>query len=185
MRQICDDNFFLDYGVPVIQTMTMVSDEATWRERLEGLSPAEIAYDVVHPEFDGQIISVPCASNEYKEGGIRYYHSIKDRALRIADMAIMWGRLRHIENKDRKVAILLYQYPPKNADAGGAAGLDTFASVVNILNRMRTDGYDVGDHIPETPKELVDILLSGLTNDMGWISDDEVRKRPAEVLNSL
>ena len=180
--QICDDNFFLDYGVPVIQTMTMVSDEATWRERLEGLSPAEIAYDVVHPEFDGQIISVPCASNEYKEGGIRYYHSIKDRALRIADMAIMWGRLRHIENKDRKVAILLYQYPPKNADAGGAAGLDTFASVVNILNRMKADGYDVGDHIPETPKELVDILLSGLTNDTEWISDDEVRKRAEDTI---
>ena len=180
--QVCDDNFFLDYGVPVIQTMTMVSDEATWRERLEGLSPAEIAYDVVHPEFDGQIISVPCASNEYKEGGIRYYHSIKDRALRIADMAIMWGRLRHIENKDRKVAILLYQYPPKNADAGGAAGLDTFASVVNILNRMKADGYDVGDHIPETPKELVDILLSGLTNDTEWISDDEVRKKAEDTI---
>lgn len=179
--QIIDDNFFLDYGVPALQSMTMVSDESTWRERLEGLSPAEIAYDVVHPEFDGQIITVPCASNEYKDGGIRYYHSIDDRAMRVADMAIMWAKLRHIENKDRKVAILLYQYPPKNADAGGAAGLDTFASVVNILHRMKDDGYDVGN-IPETPRELVEILLAGLTNDTEWISDDEVRKRAEDLI---
>jgi len=180
--QICDENFFLDYGVPVLQSMTMVSDEATWRERLEGLSPAEIAYDIVHPEFDGQIITTSNACNEYKEGGIRYYHGIEDRAMRVADMATMWAKLRHIENKDRKVAILLYQYPPKNADAGGAAGLDTFASVVNILHRMKKDGYDVGESIPETSKELVDILLSGLTNDTEWISDDEVRKRAEDTI---
>ena len=180
--QVCEDNHFLDYGVPVLQAMTMVSTEEYWREHLEGLSPAEIAYDVVHPEFDGQIIAVPSSSMEIAKDGTRYYHSIEDRALRLADMAIMWGRLRHIENRDRKVAILLYQYPPKNADAGGAAGLDTFASVVNILHRMKDDGYDVGDSIPETPKELVDIMLSGLTNDSDWISQEEIRKRSVDLI---
>ena len=178
--QVCDDNFFLDYGVPVLQTMTMVSSEEQWRENTEGLSPAELAYDVVHPEFDGQIISVASASNEF-ENGARYYKSIEDRVLRVANMAIMWARLRHIENRDRKVAILLYQYPPKNAGAGGAAGLDTFASVVSILHRMRADGYDVGE-IPGTPRELVDIMLSGLTNDVDWISQDEVRKRAVDMV---
>ncbi len=180
--QVCEDNHFLDYGAPVLQAMTMVSTEDYWREHLEGLSPAEIAYDVVHPEFDGQIIAVPSSSMEIAKDGTRYYHSIEDRALRIADMAIMWGRLRHITNRDRKVAILLYQYPPKNADAGGAAGLDTFASVVNILHRMKDDGYDVGDSIPETPKELVDIMLSGLTNDSEWISQEEIRRRSVDLI---
>ena len=181
-EQVCEDNFFDGYGVAVLQTMTMVSTEAEWRESLEGLSPPEIAYDVVHPEFDGQIITVSSASNEYKDGGIRYYSSIRDRAVRVADMAMMWAKLRRTSNADRKVAILLYQYPPKNADAGGAAGLDTFASVVNILHRMREDGYDVGDSIPETPRELVDILLSGLTNDTDWISADEIRKRSVDTI---
>ncbi len=179
--QVCEDNFFLTYGVPVLQTMTATSNEEYWRSHLEGLNPAELAYDVVHPEFDGQIITVLNATNEIKDN-IRYYSSVKDRAYRVADMAMMWARLRHIENKDRKVAILLYQYPPKNADAGGAAGLDTFASVVNILHRMKEDGYDVGDSIPETPKELVDILLSGLTNDTEWISHDEVKKRAVDMV---
>ena len=180
--QVCEDNYFLDYGAPVLQAMSMVSTEDHWREHLEGLSPAEIAYDVVYPEFDGQIITVPSSSMEVAENGTRYYHSIGDRALHIADMAMMWARLRHTENKDKKVAILLYQYPPKNADAGGASGLDTFASVVNILHRMKGDGYYVGESIPETPKELVDIMLSGLTNDSDWISQEEVMKRSVDLI---
>jgi len=181
--QVCDDNFYLTYGIPVLQTMTMVATEEHWRDHLEGLNPAEVAYDVVHPEFDGQIITVPEASTEARDDGVRYYSSIKDRALRVADMAMMWARLRHIDNKDRKVAILLYQYPPKNADAGGAAGLDTFASVVNILRRMKADGYDVGEHIPEDSKELVDIMLAGLTNDTEWISQEEVKKRAVDMVD--
>ena len=180
--QVCDDNFYLTYGSPILQSMTMVADQEYWESHLEGLNPAEIAYDVVHPEFDGQIITVPSACTEMKDNGIRYYKSLKDRALRVADMAIMWAKLRKTENKDRKVAILLYQYPPKNADAGGAAGLDTFASVVNILRRMKEDGYDVGDHIPEDSKELVDIMLAGLTNDTEWISASEVKNRAVDMI---
>jgi len=180
--QVCEDNFFLEYGAPVLQAMTMVANEEDWRARLEGLIPAEIAYDIVHPEFDGQIIAVPGASTELTGEGVRYYHSIRDRALRLADMAVMWARLRRTENRSKKVAILLYQYPPKNADAGGAAGLETFASVVNILKRMKEDGYDVGDSIPENSKELVDIMLSGLTNDTDWIPEDEVRRRSVDTV---
>ena len=60
--------------------------------------------------------------------------------------------------------------------------MDTFASVVNILHRMKADGYDVGDSIPDTPKELVDIMLSGLTNDSDWISQEEVRKRSVDLI---
>lgn len=60
--------------------------------------------------------------------------------------------------------------------------MDTFASVVDLLRRMRDEGYDVGDSIPETPRELVDLLLSGLTNDADWISEDEVRRRSLDLV---
>ena len=66
--------------------------------------------------------------------------------------------------------------------SGGAAGLDTFGSVVNILHRMRDDGYTLGDHIPEDSRELVEILLNGLTNDTEWINEFEVRKRAVDVI---
>ena len=73
-------------------------------------------------------------------------------------------------------------YPPKNANAGGASGLDTFASVVDVLHRMRDDGYDVGDRIPDTPKELTDLLLEGLTNDTQWMSDESIRMGACDLI---
>ena len=182
-EQVCEENFFASYGVPVIQAMTLSSDRESWEGDVNGLSPSEIAYDIAHPEFDGQIITVPSGSTERTPDGSRVYRSIGDRADRIADTAVMWGRLRRIPDSKRKVAILLYMYPPKTANAGGAAGLDTFASVVDLLQRMRDHGYDVGKSIPETPRELVDILLEGLTNDVDWVSDEEVSRRALDILS--
>ncbi|MBQ3685947.1 MAG: cobaltochelatase subunit CobN [Candidatus Methanomethylophilaceae archaeon] len=181
-EQVSEDNFYMKYGVPVLQAMILSSSKETWADGLEGLSPSEVAYSVAHPEFDGQIITVPCSSTETGPDNSRCCRSISDRALRIADMAIMWGRLRRKANRDRKVAILLYQYPAKSADMGGASGLDTFASVVNVLRSMRERGYDVGDHIPEDSEELVGILQAGLTNDTQWLSDGEVRKRSVDLI---
>ena len=182
-EQVCDDNFFASYGVPVLQAMTPASSYEAWSADINGLSPAEIAYDVAHPEFDGQIITVPSCTTERMDGGSRAYVSVGDRADRIADIAVMWARLRMTADCDRRVAILLYMYPPKTANAGGAAGLDTFASVVDLLHRMRDDGYDIGGSIPETPRELVELMLSGLTNDTDWISDEEVRRRTLNVVS--
>lgn len=182
-EQVCDDNFFASYGVPVIHAMTPAADLEGWSSDINGLSPAEVAYDVAHPEFDGQIITVPSCTTERLPDGSRAYVSIEDRAERIADIAMMWARLRRTPNADRRVAVLLYMYPPGTANAGGAAGLDTFASVVDLLHRMRDDGYDVGGSIPETPRELVDTLLSGLTNDIDWISDEEVARRSLDLVD--
>ena len=180
-EQDMKENLFLEYGVPVLQTMITAGDFDNWNDNLEGLSPAEIAYDVAHPEFDGQIITVPHATTE-AEGNIRFYRGIDDRAHRVADMAVLWAKLRHKENGERKVAILLYMYPPKMACAGGASGLDTFQSVVDILHRMKDDGYDVGDSIPEGPKELTDMLLAGITNDTDWIDDSAIREKAIDLI---
>ncbi|MDO5852569.1 MAG: cobaltochelatase subunit CobN, partial [Thermoplasmata archaeon] len=182
-EQVSDDNFFASYGVPVLQSMTPMADLATWRADINGLTPSEVAFDVAHPEFDGQIITVPSCTTERMPDGSRVYVAMDDRDDRVADIACMWAGLRRTANPDRKVAVLLYMYPPKTANAGGAAGLDTFASVVNVLHRMRDDGYDVGDTIPETPRELVELLLSGLTNDTDWLSDEDVARRSLDILS--
>ncbi len=181
-EQVSDDNFFERYGAPVIHVMMPSASREEWEADMAGLSASEIAFDVAHPEFDGQIISVASSSTERLDDGSRMYMSIEDRADRVADTAVMWARLRHIPNSERKVAVLLYMYPPKTANAGGAAGLDTLESVVGLLHRMEDDGYDVGPRIPETARELIDTLLEGLTNDTEWISDAEVSRRTLDVV---
>ncbi len=182
-EQVSDDNFFLDYGVPVIQSMTSFRSAEKWRSDVNGLTASEIAYDIVHPEFDGQIISVACASTERDPEGAYMAEPLEDRPGRAADLAVNWAKLRKKENSERKVAILLYMYPPKTANAGGASGLDTFQSVVDLLHRMRDDGYDTGDRIPETSRELAEILLAGITNDLDWSSEGGIRRRALDLVH--
>ena len=176
------DNYMIDYGVPVIQSMTTNSSSSEWEEDINGLTPSEIAYDIVHPEFDGQIITVPCGSTEICNSGSRVNMPLDDRIERVVDIAIGWARLGMKNNSEKKVAILLYMYPPKNADAGGASGLDTFRSTVRLLKRLKEQGYDVGDRIPDTSEELVDLLLSGITNDIGMLSDASVEERKLDAV---
>ena len=176
------DNFFQSYGVPVIQSMAANADRERWQGDINGLSPAEIAYDIAHPEFDGQIISTICATTERQENGTYLYEPVEDRAMRVAETAVRWAKLRMKADPDRKVAILLYMYPPKTANAGGASGLDTFQSVVDLLHVMKNSGYRVKG-IPETAKELTDMLLAGLTNDSTWISDDSMIRRSVDTVS--
>ena len=102
-EQVSDDNFFASYGVPVIQTMTPFADYETWKADINGLSPAEVAFDVAHPEFDGQIISVPSCSTEKLDDGSRVYVAMDDRDDRVADIAVMWAMLRRRSRRSRYV----------------------------------------------------------------------------------
>lgn len=180
--QVCDDNFFDTYGVPVLQSMVCCRTEEAWDSDISGLTPSEIAYDIAHPEYDGQIIAPACGCTERQGDGTLHAVPLRDRPHRVADMAMCWARLRMIPDSERRVAVLLYMYPPKTSNAGGAAGLDTFQSVVDLLHRMREEGYDVGETIPETSRELVDMLLAGITNDTTWVSDESIRERALDVI---
>lgn len=177
------DNFFRSYGVPVIQTMSLNVSEDQWAGDLAGLSPSGIIYDIVNPEFDGQIISVPTSSTFKAPDGVILHISMDDRARRVAEQAVMWARLRHTDKGSRKVAIILYMYPPKLANAGSASGLDTFQSVVDLLHRMGDEGYYLGEEVPKTSRELSDLLLSGLTNDTEWLSEEGILARAADTVD--
>ncbi len=182
-EQIPDDPFFERLNVPIIQTTTLMSTEKGWKENIFGLSSAEIAFDIAHPEFDGQIITIPYASTEIDGSGARYHSPISERVDDLADIAIRWASLGRKKNDEKKVAILLYMYPPRTDLAGGASGLDTFQSTVDLLQRLKDEGYKV-DWIPETSRELVDRMLAGLTNDTTWISDRSILEDALDMVTS-
>ncbi|MDD1724102.1 MAG: cobaltochelatase subunit CobN, partial [Methanospirillum sp.] len=68
-----------------------------------------------------------------------------------------------------------------------AFGLDSPASVVEILKKLKSAGYKV-DHIPETGNQVIEELMQSLTNDSSWLSGEEMEKRsegevPEEMYN--
>ena len=173
-EQVPDDNFFERLDVPIIQAINLYGPAKEWKESPFGLSPADIAMSVVDPEYDGQIDSVPYCGTERMENGDYKQVAIEDRCSAIVEMAYRWVMLRHVPNKEKKVAILIYMYPPRQDLAGGGYGLDTLQSVSDMLRWFRNDGYTL-DWMPENGKELVNRLLEGVTNDDNWKSDKQLR----------
>ncbi len=173
-----DDENFYRYltNVPVIQAMTVSGKYTDYEDNALGLNKNEIYAQVSWPEVDGQIISVPIGASEERSKSIRKFTPIDNRIEHISDLAKNWAILRNTPISERKVAILLYQSRPDSGRIGSAAGLDTLESVSDILQKMSSLGYDV-DNVPSNGKELITELLNGVTNDLEWMSSDEVKKK--------
>jgi cobaltochelatase CobN len=133
--------------VPIVQGICATSTRAAWLAAGGGLSPLDAAMQVAIPEFDGRIIGVPFSFKEAADssGEIMVYRADPERAARLAAIATRLARLRHVPNRDRRVAIVLSNYPTKQARVGNAVGLDTPASAVRLLAAMREAGYGVAD----------------------------------------
>lgn len=170
------DNFLVRLGVPVIQAIAMTSSRKAWAENPFGLSPAELAYSVISPEFDGQIDAPPFSGTEKTENGDYVQIPIEERCSALAEMAYQWAILRHRPTCEKKIAILIYMYPPRQDLAGGGYGLDTPQSVTDLLHSLKKEGYSL-DWLPVDGKELMEHLLEGVTNDDNWISEFQIRKR--------
>lgn len=176
-------NFFESLDVPLIQTISMYRSYDTWYTDDQGLSAMEISSGVIWPEFDAQIIAIPLATTGEHEGRRNMALPIPGRPGRIADMALRWADLKRTPVKDRKVAILLYQYTGELEALGDAGGLDTPLSVIKILQRLQEEGYTVGD-IPETGNDLIHEMIAGLTNDTRYISDEQMKERAAGTVGA-
>ncbi|MBO4569296.1 MAG: cobaltochelatase subunit CobN [Candidatus Methanomethylophilaceae archaeon] len=182
-EQKCDDDMFSRLGVPVLQAIHLYGTSGDWRKSVYGLTGSEIAGAVVSTEYDGQLITVPFAGYEVMDDGRRKYVPIEDRCRMVADTAFRWAELRRKRAEEKKVAVLLYMYPPRNDLAGGASGLDTMESAADLLKAMATRGY-VLDWVPEDGREVADRLLDGITNDVSWLSDEEIERRAVETISA-
>lgn len=174
-------NFFEEFGVPLIQAGNIHRTVEKWDEDIIGMSQSELGVNVIWPEFDGQIISVPLSFEFMNESSEIVAVSVPDRVERIAGLAVCWANLRRKPVSKRKIAILLNMYPPTNDRVGGAAGLDTFESIRNCLIAMKEAGYSV-DRIPSCGNDVVDEVMAGLTSDTEWVPENEIEERAADLM---
>ena len=172
-------NIFAELGVPIIQAPTMFNSREGWESDPSGLGPYELSMSIFWPEYDGQIISVPLASSEMSDDGGSVSTPIDDRVSAIADLAINWAVLRNTPVKERRIAILLHQNPPRRDMVGGAFGLDAAESTARLLRVLRRRGYSIG-RIPSTGKGLTRRLLDGVCNDTEWLSAEDMMKLSAD-----
>lgn len=175
------DTVLKKLGVPVLKAILTCNTYAEWRDTLQGLHTIEIPSSIVMPEFDGLLISVPVAAMDFSETNpltgtrIINYYPIPERIRKLVRLSLNWAKLRRTPNKDKKVAIIFHNYPPRNDMIGHAFGLDSSVSVWNILRDLKEKGYHL--NLPENGQEIIDKIIDGLTNDRRWASTQELADR--------
>ena len=157
--------------VPIVQGYTIYMDEKSWVENPQGVTPLDVNLSISQPELDGVIQGGVVACQTFDERGHYVYLPVKERIAAIVQRAIKWSTLRHIPVSERKVAVILHNYPPKNSNIGSAAGLDTPESVLRLLRDMKAEGYTI-DTVPETSADLMDVVTSHMTNDRSMLTDE-------------
>ena len=101
-----------ELGVTVLQAMTCSLPYAVWKERAQGVSVMDVTYQAAQPEFDGNLIIVPVATREEDSidpltgALLSRFAPIPDRVDHWVSLALNWAKLRHLNNADKRIAIL-------------------------------------------------------------------------------
>ena len=156
-------------GAVVLQVVLAGGDQETWQSSTQGLSSRDLAMNVALPEVDGRVFSRAIAFksaedfDEACQANIVSHRPVSDRVEFVAALATNWAKLRQCETNERRVALVLANYPNRDGRLGNGVGLDTPAACVEVLKAMQNAGYDVND-FPADGDALIGALQEGPTN---------------------
>ncbi len=160
----------LQADVPVLQVILAGSNEEDWRSDTQGLTSRDLAMNVALPEVDGRVISRAVSFKgllrrcKHTEVDVVAYRPVPERVDFVAQLAHYWTQLALRPNREKRIALILANYPTREGRLGNGVGLDTPASVVNMLRALQQAGYPVAE-IPPDGTGLMQLLLGGVTND--------------------
>ncbi len=155
--------------VPVLQLILSSSTESNWRQYSHGLRSRDIAMQMALPEMDGRIVTRPVSfkSEAYfarrSQISVVGYELHAERADFVARLSRNLVALAEKPNSRKRLALILANYPTRDGRIGNGVGLDTPASAVNILERLKRAGYPV-DSVPDDGNALMENLLGAVTN---------------------
>src|SRR4029079_13014165 len=72
------------------------------------------------------------------------HEPLADRVEYVARLAAAWAKLRDTPRPERRLALVLSDYPARGGRTGYAVGLDTAASAAGVLALLKAEGYDTG-----------------------------------------
>ncbi len=144
-----------------------------WSGSSRGLMPVETTMMVAIPELDGATGpavfggrssgDTPCTGCQegctFTEGAARDMHACPERAAMLAARVEKLIALRKAKPADRKIGVVLFNFPPNAGSVGTAAFLGVFQSLYNVLKRLKEEGYKVD--VPASSDALRERLLKG------------------------
>ncbi|SDU93704.1 cobaltochelatase subunit CobN [Pseudomonas mucidolens] len=159
-------------NIPVIQAICAQDNEPGWRASEQGLGPRDLAMHIALPELDGRIISRPISfkdlawRSERSQSDVVCYRAVAERMDFVAELARRWVDLAQVPNPQKRIALILANYPTRDGRIGNGVGLDTPATALNILRALQAEGYPLPQVLPDSGTALIQQLLGGVSNDL-------------------
>ena len=157
-----------------------------WRESARGLLPVEATMMVAIPELDGATNPMVFAGRPPAgpTGSRTHMEPLPDRVERLVSRVERLAQLRTKPRSERRLGIVLFNFPPNSGAAGTAAFLSVFPSLHRVLIGLKEAGYDVD--VPPSPDALRQRVLEGNAASLGADAnvharisvDDHVRDQP-------
>jgi cobaltochelatase CobN len=160
-------------AIPVISPIqsTYLTTSA-WREAATPLS-LDVSNALIAPEMSGQIEPILIATRSDIDGSIEVQaERVEYLAKRVASLV----GLKHKANADKRLGIMLHNSVCAGVEAtiGKAYGLDTFTSLVAVLDRLREEGYSIDDY-PASGAEMLDLFMQKKAfSDFRWTAVEDI-----------
>ncbi|MCT0207987.1 cobaltochelatase subunit CobN [Synechococcus sp. CS-1332] len=160
-------------GVPVLQVLCSGRSRGAWDQSSIGLAPLDLSLQVALPELDGRLTTRVGAFKERTSTSdtlataLHHYEPDRERLDWIAQLTAAWVSLRLTPAPERRVALVLANYPNRNSRLANGVGLDTPASAALMLGWLAEAGYHLGaaGDLPADGDALIHRLLQGRSND--------------------
>ncbi|MDM9628404.1 cobaltochelatase subunit CobN [Rhizobium sp. S152] len=153
----------------VLQAIFSASSKEAWENSSQGLSARDLGMNVALPEVDGRVlaraVSFKSAAryDALVEANIVASEPDAGRMRYTVRLAANWARLRRAKPAERRVALVMANYPNRDGRLGNGVGLDTPAGTIEVLTAMRKAGYAVAD-ISADGDALMRHITEGPTN---------------------
>lgn len=157
-----------------------------WEAGARGLSPVEATMMVAIPELDGATAPMVFGGRSSASGAdnARDMRVHPERAARLGERVGRLVALRRTPKAERRLGVVLFNFPPNSGATGSAAFLSVYASLLNTLKALKADGYDVA--VPESADALRQKILGGNAERYGTpanvhariAADDHVAREP-------
>lgn len=167
-------NVLEEFGVPVINGIILNTNQEEWEKSLVGIDIYNRSNMVAIPELAGYINpSVAVVFNDLSDN-LKIKNTIDYQLRTILDRIRNIYTLQTKPNKDKKVALIYYSYPPGKENIG-ASYLNVLPnSILSIMERMNEEGYNIGNNIIDSVNVFNKIMNAG--RNIGTWAPAEINK---------
>ncbi|MDO6426688.1 cobaltochelatase subunit CobN [Thalassotalea sp. 1_MG-2023] len=136
-------DFLKSKNIPLFAPVSVFEHYDKWLKNRQGFSDSLLTMNVVMPELDGAIVPYAINAQFFDDNNFQIFKAMPKRLNNFSDMVSRWLKLKSVENNNKKLAIVYFRGPGKNALVAG--NMEVAPSLFNTLQHLKKQGYNLGN----------------------------------------